>query len=104
MCGHNSYVYLWLNGRLQAVDQCMGHLVLQLNTAGIKTVGACCGHGKGYPNVTCVPGTEQALSDFGCKIIVTRQGVGKVEAYFPANTSAGHVYAAEPDWVTPEDS
>ena len=104
MCAHYAFTHLWLNGKLQVIDQCMGYLILQLNAAGIETVGCCCGHGKGYPNVTCVPGTEQALRDFGCKIIVTRQGVGKVEAYFPVNNSAGHAYACEPHWRTSEDS
>ncbi len=104
MCAHNSYVYLWLNGKLQAIDQCLGHLLIQLNMAGIETVGSCCAHGRGYPNVTCVVGTEEALRKFGCKIIVTRQRDSKVEAYFPVNSFTGRVYAAEPDWRTGKEN
>ena len=74
----------------------MAFLVLQLNLAGIKTVGSCCGHGKGYPNVTCVPGTEQKLREFDCKIVVTIEA-GLVEAYFPVNTYRGRFYPFQHD-------
>lgn len=104
MCAHNTYGYMWLNGKLQAVDQCLVPLILQLNMAGIETVGSCCGHGKGYPNITCASGSEEALREFGCKIIVARQRDGKVEAYFPANSCAGHTFAYEPRWRTLECS
>ena len=88
MCQHNTYLYMWLDEKLKPIDSCIALLVLQLNLAGIKTVGSCCGHGKGYPNVTCIPGTEAKLQDFGCKIFITR-GDGRVEAYFPANSFGG---------------
>ena len=104
MCAHNTFGYLWLNGELTAIDQCLVGLVFQLNAAGIKTVGSCCGHGRGYPNITCVPGTEEALRDFGCKIIVTRQPDSKVEAYFPVSSFAGHTFVYEPSWGTLGDS
>jgi hypothetical protein len=86
-----SYAYLWLGGKLRPVDQCISLLILQINLAGIKTIGSCCGHGKGYPNITCALGIEERLREFGCKIIVTRQD-GKVEAYFPVNSFSGKVY------------
>lgn len=91
MCEHHTYSYLWLNGKLIPVDQCIALLILQLNLAGIKTIGACCGHGKGYPNITCAPGTEQKLKDYGCRIVVTKQN-GNVEAYFPVNCWTGKTY------------
>jgi len=91
MCEHNTFAYLWLDGKLQAADQCIALLILQLNLAGIKTIASCCGHGEGYPNVTCEKGTEKKLSQFGCKIVVTRQD-GKVEAYFPVNSFGGKTY------------
>jgi hypothetical protein len=93
MCAHNSFAYIWIDSKLVAIDRCIAHLVLQLNLAGIKTVGCCCGHGEGYPNVTCAKGTEKRLSEFGCKIAVTRQD-GKVEAYFPVNSFTGRVYVS----------
>jgi len=91
LCEHNTYAYIWLDGKLQAVDQCISLLILQLNLSGIKTIESCCGHGKGYPNVTCAPGTEERLQEFGCKITVTKQN-GNVEAYFPVNSFTGKVY------------
>lgn len=91
MCKHNTYSYLWLNGELQAVDKCIVLLILQLNLAVIKTVGCCCGHSKRYPNVTCVPGTEEKLRGFGCKIVITRQD-GKAEACLPVNSFSGKVF------------
>ena len=91
MCQNNTYSYLWLDEKLIPVDQCIALLILQLNLLGIKTIGACCGHGKGYPNITCAPGTEEKLSDLGCKIIVTKQN-GNVETYFPVNCWAGRTY------------
>ena len=94
MCKSHTYSYLWLDGKLKPVDQCISLLILQLNLFGIKTIGSCCGHGKGYPNVTCAPGTEEKLQEFGCKIIVTKQN-GNVEAYFPVNSFAGKVYTDE---------
>lgn len=92
MCEHNTYSYLWLDGKLQAVDQCISLLILQLNLVGIKTIESCCGHGKGYPNVTCEEGTEEKLKEFGCKIVVTRQKDGLVMAYFPVNSFTGKAY------------
>ncbi len=94
MCKNNNFLYIWLEKELKPIDSCIALLILRLNLAGIKTVGSCCGHGKGYPNVTCVPGTEKALREFGCKIIVTRQD-DKVEAYFPVNSFSGKVYVNE---------
>lgn len=94
MCEHHTYSYLWLDGKLIPVDQCITPLILQLNLAGIKTIGSCCGHGKGYPNITCAPGTEEKLQEFGCKIIVTKQN-GNVEAFFPVNCWSGKVYPVQ---------
>lgn len=94
MCQHNTYSYVWLDGKLKAVDSCIALLILQLNLAGIKTSGSYCGHGNGYPNITCLPGTENKLEEFGCKIIVTRKDE-RVEAYFPVNSFSGKVYPVE---------
>ena len=91
MCEHNTYSYVWLDGKLKAIDQCISLLVLQLNLFGIKTINSCCGHGKTYPCIICVPGTEKKLEEFGCEIFVTRQD-GKVEAYFPVHSCTGKVY------------
>jgi len=91
MCNHNTFSYLWLDKKLQGVDQCISLVILQLNLAGIKTIESCCGHGKGYPNVICEKGTEEKLKEFGCKIVVTRQD-GLVAAYFPVNSFTGKVY------------
>lgn len=92
MCQHSTYAYLWLDGKLQAVDQCISLFILQLNLAGIKTIESCCGHGKGYPNVICEEGTEEKLERFGCKIVVTRNKDRLVVAYFPVNSFTGKVY------------
>jgi len=94
MCNHNTFSYLWLDKKLQAVDQCISLLILQLNLAGIKTIESCCGHGKGYPGVICAPGKEEKLKKFGCKIIVTKQN-GNVESYFSVNSWAGKVYVTK---------
>ena len=91
MCQHNTYSYIWLDKKLQAIDSCISLLILQLNLAGIKTVESCCGHGTGYPNVTCVPDTREKLIKFGCKIAVVKEN-GNVEAYFPVNSFTGKVY------------
>ncbi|MCK4644954.1 MAG: hypothetical protein KAU46_01765 [Candidatus Aminicenantes bacterium] len=91
MCKHNTYSYLWLSGNLQAVDQCISLLILQLNLTGIKTIDSCCGHGKGYPNVICEEGTEEKLREFGCKIVIVRKDK-KVVAYFPVNSWTGKVH------------
>jgi len=94
MCKHNEFCYIWLDGELKPVDRCIALLILQLNFNRIKTVASCCGHGNGYPNVTCIPGTGEALKKFGCKIVVTREDK-KVEAYFPVNSFSGKVYPIE---------
>lgn len=94
MCEHSTYSYVWIDGKLQPIDQCISLLVLQLNLAGIRTVGACCGHGKGYPNITCVQGTEEKLRKVGCKIIVPKQN-GNVEAYFPVDCWGGKTYPVQ---------
>jgi len=91
MCNICKYDYIWLDGGLEAVDGGMGILILQLNLAGIKTLGSCSGHGEGYPSVLCMPGTEEKLKEFGCEIIVTRQD-GKVKAYFPCDCFRGRIY------------
>ena len=69
----------------------MGILILQLNLAGIKTLGSCSGHSKGYPSVLCSPGTEEKLEEFGCKIIIIRED-RKVMAYFPCRCFTGRIY------------
>lgn len=94
MCQHNTLSYILLDGKLKSVDRCIASFILQLNLAGIKTIGCCCGHGSGYPNVTCVPGTEYKLEKIGCKIFVTRKD-GCVEAYFPVNSYSGKVYPVQ---------
>lgn len=93
MCNHNEHSYVWLDGKLIAIDRCIALLILQLNLVGIKTLNSCCGHGKGYPNVICEPGTEEALKKFGCKIVIPREKDGKVMAYFPANSFTGKTYS-----------
>jgi len=98
MCQNNTYSYLWLEGELKPIDSCIAFLIFQLNLIGIKTIGCCCGHGKGYPNVTCISGTEEKLQDFGCKIIVTRKD-GNVEAYFPVNSFSGKVYPVKNETI-----
>lgn len=95
MCKSYEHSYLWLDGKLKAVDQCITSLVLQLNLAGIKTINSCCGHGKDHPNVVCVPGSEKQLVKFGCKIIETRQRDGYVFASFPVNSESGLIYIEE---------
>jgi len=90
MC-ERRYDYIWLDGRLDCVDGGMGILILQLNLAGIKTLGSCSGHGKGYPSVLCAPETEEKLKEFGCKIITTRKD-DKVMACFPCHCFAGRIY------------
>ena len=92
MCEHNTYSYLWLDGKLQAVDSCIFILILQLNLAGIKTINSCCGHGKDYPCIVCEPGSEKRLKEFGCKAIKTRQKDAYVFAYFPVNSRSKKVY------------
>jgi len=53
------YDYIWIDDELEALDRGLGILVLQLNLAGIKTVGSCSGHSNnGYPSVLCAPGME----------------------------------------------
>ena len=96
MCKHNEFAYVWLDKKLIAIDRCIAPLILQLNLAGIKTSNSCCGHGKGYPNVICAPGTKESLKEFGCPIAVERKD-GKVSAYFPANSCTGKVYCEELD-------
>jgi hypothetical protein len=91
MCKNNTYSYLWLENGLQAIDSCIAPLLIQLNNSAIKTIASCCGHGKGYPRVTCAPGTEAKLKEFGCRIVVTREDK-KVEAYFPVESFFGRVY------------
>lgn len=76
---------------MECVDGGMGILILQLNLAGIKTLGSCNGHGNnGYPHVLCVSETEEKLKKFGCKIINTRPD-GKVKAYFPCRCFSGRI-------------
>lgn len=91
MCQHNTYSYVWLDRGLQAIDSCIAPLIIQLNNYRIRTLASCCGHGGGYPNVICIPGTEEKLKEFGCKIVVTRDDK-KVMAYFPVNSFFGKVY------------
>ncbi len=85
------YNYIFLDGELECVDGGMGILILQLNLSGIKTLGSCSGHGKGYPSVLCAPKTEEKLKEFGCKIITTRQD-RKVIACFPCACFRGRIY------------
>ena len=33
-----------LNGRVQCIDWCIGHVVAALNAANIRTTASCCGH------------------------------------------------------------
>ena len=82
MCEHGKVCYLWLDGKLTVIDRCMGFFVLQLSLSGIKTLDSCCGHGKGYPHIICASGMEDKLREFGCEIVITRQG-NLVSAYFP---------------------
>jgi len=85
------YDYIFLDGELECVDGGMGILILQLNLAGIKTLGSCSGHSNnGYPHVLCAPGTEEKLKRFGCKIINARPD-GKVKAYFPCRCFSGRI-------------
>lgn len=94
MCKHDEITYVWLDGKLKPIDRCIAILVLQLNLAGIKTIDSCCAHGKGYPSVLCAQGTEEALKEFGCEIIMTRED-GVVDARFPTVGEGGFSYAVE---------
>ena len=85
------YDYIWLDGELEAVDGGMGILILQLNLAGIKTLGSCSGHGENYPSVLCEKETEGKLKEFGCRIITTRED-GAVMAHFPCRCFNGRIY------------
>ena len=85
------YDYVWLDDELEAVDGGMGTLILQLNLAGIKTLGSCSGHGEDYPNILCVPGAEEGLKKFGCRIITTREDK-TVIAHFPCRCFSGRIY------------
>ena len=85
------YDYVWLGGELEAVDGGMGILILQLNLAGIETLGSCSGHGKNYPQVICAPKTEERLKKFGCRIQTTRED-GVVVAHFPCRCFSGRIY------------
>ena len=55
MCKHGSIIHMDLDVRFRdgtlvrktrQVDLCVGPLVFALNSAGIRTHGACCGHGR----------------------------------------------------------
>lgn len=92
LCKSYEHSYIWIDGKLKAVDQCIAPFILQLNHAGIKTINSCCGHGKDYPCIVCVPSSEQRLKEFGCKNIKTRQDDGYVFAYFPTHSESGKVY------------
>lgn len=43
---------------VKPVDQCIAPIVKALNDAGIYTVAACCGHGKGEGSVLLRDGRE----------------------------------------------
>jgi hypothetical protein len=92
MCERNTFAYLWLNKELIPIDLCISSFILQLRSAGIKTIASCCGHGIGYPWVLCAKGSEDKLSKFGCQIIIPRYGDGLVMAYFPGASFTGKVY------------
>ena len=87
------YDHLVLNEGLEAVDGGMGLLILQLNLAGIKTLGSCSGHGKNPPHVLCPPGTNEKLKEFGCDIVVTTER-GNVKGFFLSNMCGGRIFPA----------
>lgn len=95
MCKPYEHSYLWLDGKLKAVDSCIASFVLQLNLSGIKTSNSCCGHGKRKPCIVCEPGSEKRLVCFGCTIIETRQEDGYVFATFSVNSESEKVYVEE---------
>lgn len=38
------------------IDRCMVDQIIELNRAGIKTTGCCCGHGKTEPTIVMYSG------------------------------------------------
>ncbi len=90
MCRHGTHSYMWLDGRLKSVDQCIVPLILQLHSAGVTTLGCCCGHGGITPNVVCAVGSEEALKEFGCTMFGTDPSTEKIVAYFPTVTNTGY--------------
>jgi len=100
MCQYGARSYMWLDGKLKSVDQCIVPLILQLRLAGVTTLGCCCGHGGMIPNVVCAPGSEEALEKFGCKRFETDPSTDKVVAYFPTRADSGYVSPrCEHEWV-----
>jgi len=95
MCKRYEHSYLWLDGKLKAVDRCIASFILQLHQAGIKACNSGCGHGRDYPCIIFEPGTEEKLKGFGCKMIETRREDGHVFAHFPVNSETGKVYVEE---------
>lgn len=94
MCKHGTYSYLFFDGELEPIDSCITPLILQLMSAGIKTLSSCCEHGKDYPYVICERGTEEKLKKFGCKDVKTGWAE-MVRANFRVQSLDGKIYTAE---------
>lgn len=45
-----------LNGRVEAIDPCIHHIVAALNAGGIRTIASCCAHGKLLGRIDLVDG------------------------------------------------
>lgn len=54
--------YLSYNGKerkaVKAIDACIAPLVQSLNANGVQTISSCCGHGKGYGQISLASGAE----------------------------------------------
>jgi hypothetical protein len=69
MCDHgtttvvNTPDWLWdaraVPERGICIDSCIANRILEAWAAGVRTLGSCCGHGDGPPNVVLVEGYSQ---------------------------------------------
>lgn len=58
MCKWGTDELVRIGGKPVFIDKCIAPIVMVLNKGGLKTIAACCGHGKRPGNIVLEDGRE----------------------------------------------
>lgn len=62
MCKWGTDKTVTINGSDIAIDSCIAEIVDALNRGGVRTIGSCCGHGKGDGDVLLADGRRLVVT------------------------------------------
>lgn len=63
MCEWGNTVVVEIDGIPRDIDKCIVPIICALNSAGLKTIASCCGHGKQPGSIVLADGREIRIFD-----------------------------------------